>query len=162
MAREALVIENARIFAKNFSGKEGRFNPEGRRNFCVFIDDVQAAKDMKEDGWNVKWLDPRDPDEEPKPFIQVAVNFKNIPPKCYIITSRGKTLLEEDEVNMLDWAEIKSVDVSINPSYWEGNGGRGIKAYLKSLYATIVEDELDDKYYDVPDSALSSLSEDAI
>ena len=33
-----IVIENARIGFRNFSGKEGQFNPAGRRNFCVFIE----------------------------------------------------------------------------------------------------------------------------
>lgn len=160
--RKALVIENAHIFSRNFSGKEGKYNPEGRRNFCVFIDNLSLAEDMKEDGWNVRYLDPREEGDEPKAFIQVAVSFKNIPPKVILVTRRGQTTLGEDEVNMLDWAEIENVDLSINPSPWEVNGNRGIKGYLKSIYVTIVEDELDAKYYDVPDSALSSVTEDAI
>ena len=90
------------------------------------------------------------------------VSFKNYPPKIIIISRRGQTPLSEDEINMLDWAEIETVDVSINPSSWEVNGAHGIKAYLKSIYVTIVEDELDEKYYDVPDSALSSITDDAI
>lgn len=162
MPRKPLVIENAHLFSKNFSGKEGQYNPAGRRNFCVFIDDVALARDMEEDGWNVKWLDPKDDSVEPRAFIQVAVSYKNIPPKVVIISSRGQTTLNEDQINMLDWAEVENFDVSINPSNWEVNGNRGIKGYLKSIYATIVEDELDAKYYDVPDSALSSIMDDAI
>ena len=50
MARGFLTIKNAKIFARNFSGKEGKYNPEGRRNFCVHIDDIKAAEDMQRDG----------------------------------------------------------------------------------------------------------------
>lgn len=162
MPRKPLVIENAHLFSKNFSGKEGQYNPAGRRNFCVFIDDPDLARDMEEDGWNIKWLNPKDEGAEPRAFIQVAVSYKNIPPKVVIISSRGQTVLNEDEINMLDWAEVENFDVSINPSSWEVNGNRGIKGYLKSIYATIVEDELDAKYYDIPDSALSSIVDDAV
>lgn len=160
--RKPLMIENAHIFSKNFSGKEGKYNPAGRRNFCVFIDDPEVAHNLEEDGWNVRYLQPRDEGEEPRAFLQVTVAFNNFPPKCILISSRGQTVLKEDEVNMLDWAEIENIDLSINGSNWEVNGNTGIKAYLRSIYVTIVEDELDAKYYDVPDSALSSISEDAV
>ena len=54
MARDGfLTIKNAKLFSRNFSGKEGKYNPEGRRNFCVFIDDIKAAEDMERDGWNM-------------------------------------------------------------------------------------------------------------
>ena len=164
MARDGfLTIENARIFARNFSGKEGKFNPPGRRNFCVYIDDLKAADDMKKDGWNVRWLEPRDENEERKAFIQVAVSYKNIPPKVILVSSKGQTRLEEEDINMLDWAEIQRVDMTINPSHWSmPNGESGIKAYLRSIYVTIYEDELDELYSNVPDSAQSSVMDDAI
>ena len=154
-----IVMENAQIRFRNFSGKEGRFNPEGRRNFCVLLTD-DIVDNLIRDGWNVKYLNPRDEDEAPQPYIQVAVNFDNIPPKVWLITSRGKTLLDEESVNMLDWAELQSVDLIIRPYQWEMNGKTGIKAYLKSGYFTIAEDEFESKYYDVPDSALNSFGDE--
>jgi hypothetical protein len=157
-----LTIENAKLFSKNFSGKEGKYNPPGRRNFCVFIDDLNMAEQMKEDGWNIRFLEPRDENEERRAFMQVAVSYRNRPPKVVIISSRGQTLLEEEDINMLDWAEIEKIDMTINPSRWENNGRKGIKAYLRSIFVTIVEDELDEKYSNVPDSAMSSITEDAI
>ena len=162
MDERFLKIENAKLFSKNFSGKEGKYNPPGRRNFCVFIDDLRMAEQMKDDGWNVRFLEPRDETEERRAFIQVAVSYRNRPPKVVIISSRGQTLLDEEDINMLDWAEIDKIDMSINPSRWENNGRKGIKAYLRSMYVTIVEDELDQKYSNVPDSAMSSITEDAI
>lgn len=154
-----IVMENAQIRFRNFSGKEGRFNPAGRRNFCVLLTD-DIVDSLIRDGWNIKYLNPRDEDEAPQPYIQVSVNFDNIPPKVWLITSRGKTLLDEESVNMLDWAELQSVDLIIRPYQWEMNGKTGVKAYLKSGYFTIVEDEFESKYYDVPDSALNSFGED--
>lgn len=160
--RNFLTISNAKLFSKNFSGAEGKYNPEGRRNFCVFIDDLKTAEDMRADGWNIRFLEPRDENEERRAFMQVAVSYKNRPPKVVLISSKGQTLLDEDKINMLDWAEIENVDLTINPSRWDVNGRKGIKAYLRSIYVTIVEDELDQKYSNVPDSAIGSVTDDAI
>ena len=162
MSRGFLTIKNAKIFAWYFSGKEGKYNPEGRRNFCVHIDDIKAAEDMQRDGWNIRWLEPRDEGGERLPFVQVAVSYRNIPPKVVLVSKRGQTRLDEDEVNMLDWAEIENIDLTINPSHWEVNGNSGIKAYLRSAYVTIYEDELDELYSNVPDSAQSSIEEDGV
>lgn len=145
------VFENVQIVFRNFSGKEGKYNREGDRNFALLLDQEVAAN-MYEDGWNVKELKPRDEDESPQPYIQVAVNFRGRPPKIVLVTSKGKTTIDESMVDILDWAEIDSVDLILNPYEWEVNGKSGIKAYLKSMYVTLHEDELDLKYADVPDT----------
>lgn len=152
-----IVIEDANIGFRNFSGEESKFNPKGRRNFCVFLDS-ETGTTLETDGWNIKWLDPRDEEDEPTPFLPVAVSYDNIPPQIILITGQGKTLLDADTVSVLDWAELKMVDVIIRPYNWEVNGKSGVKAYIKSMYVTIVEDELAHKYYEVPD--VSDGSED--
>lgn len=149
-----IAIENARIAFRNFSGKEGKYNPEGRRNFCVFLES-DVAEELKMDGWNIRWLEPRNPDEEKQAYLQVAVNFSVAPPKIVAITSRNKTVLDETTISILDWAEIESCDLIIRPYNWEVSGKRGVKAYIKTMYITLAEDEFEEKYRDVPDSAAS-------
>ena len=64
MARDNTVLmESVRIIFRNFSGKEGQYNREGDRNFAVLLDDAVAER-MAADGWNVKWLKPREDSED--------------------------------------------------------------------------------------------------
>lgn len=143
-----LSVENARIIFRNFAGKESKFNPAGKRNFCLLLDEDTAER-LADQGWNVKTLAPRDPDDDPQPYIQVDVRFSNYPPNIYLISGKTKTKLDEDTVSILDYAEIENVDLIINPSHWEVSGKSGIKAYLKTLYVTIVENEFEKKYRDL-------------
>ena len=145
-----LSIENARIIFRNFSGKEGRFNPAGRRNFCVIIDDQELAANLVKDGWNVRYLKAREEGDADQPYLQVAVRYDNIPPKVVLISSTGKTILDEGDVNLLDWADISNVDLIIRPYNYDVNGKSGVKAYLKTMYVTIVEDEFEKKYASTP------------
>jgi hypothetical protein len=141
-----LVIENAHILFRNFSGKETKYNRAGKRNFCVFIDDPDKVKSLIEDGWNVKTLMPRDEDDEPRNYILVNVSFEHTPPKINLIAGKVCTPLDEDTVNTLDYAEIKNVDLTIRPYNWEVNGKQGVAAYLKELWVTIEEDKFAKKY----------------
>lgn len=146
--KDNLILENVRIGFRNFSGNEGKFNRAGDRNFCVFMDEHEGAK-LEKDGWNIRWLKAREEGDEPTGCLQVAVRFGNYPPKVYLVSSSGKTLLGEDEISTLDSAELNNVDLVIRPYNWElSDGKKGTKAYLKSGYFTIEEDELDKKYSD--------------
>lgn len=157
-ATGVIRIEGARIGFRNFEGKAGKFNPPGNRNFCVFLD-YDLGRDLEQDGWNVRWLEPRDESEDKQPYLQVAVNFEVFPPTVIMITSSGKTALTEETVQLLDWAEIINVDIIIRPYNWEVNGKSGVKAYVKSMYVTLAEDDFERKYKNVPDSALNSLAD---
>lgn len=145
-----LIFENCRIAFRNFSGKEGKFNPPGRKNFCVMIDDRDFAERLKKDGWNIRELRPRDDQEQPQPYMQVTVSYDNIPPKVVLVTSKKQTILTDETIGMLDWAEIKNVDLVVRPYNWEVRGETGVKAYCKSMYVTIQEDVFADKYENLP------------
>lgn len=151
-----LKIEDATVIFRNFAGKEGMYNAEGDRNFCVLLD-PQLAKQLTEDGWNVKTLKARDEDDEPQSYLQVSVKYRgkdgsiSRPPTIVMITSKGRSTMPEDMVEMIDWVDIATVDLIIRPYQWAVNGKSGIKAYLKSFYVTIMEDDLALKYADVPE-----------
>lgn len=142
-----VLMEGVRIIFRNFSGKEGQYNREGDRNFAVLLDET-IANAMTEDGWNVKLLKPRGEEEEetPQAYLPVSVNFSGRPPRIVLITSRGRTNLDERSVEMLDWADIINVDMIVRPYEWTVNDKSGIKAYLQSIYVTIEEDPLEMKY----------------
>lgn len=147
MADEAktFMVEDARLIFRNFSGKEGQYNREGDRNFSVILDD-ETANVMLKDGWNVKYLASREEGEEDTPYIQVAVNFNNRPPRVVMITSTARTHLNEDSVSVLDWADIRTCDLIARAYDWTVNGKSGTKAYLQSMFITIEEDALERKY----------------
>ncbi len=148
-----IIIENARIIFRNFSGKPSKYNKDGNRNFCLVIEDSDRAEKLREAGWNVRTLKPRDEEDEPVYYIQVSVSFKQIPPKIFLVTRKAKMPMDEETIGELDFAEIRNVDLTVRPYNWEVNDEKGVKAYLKNMYVTIEEDAFADKYANVADSS---------
>lgn len=144
------TFENARIIFRNFSGAETEYNPLGSRNFSLVLEPETAEK-MAADGWNVKMRPGREEGDEMLCHLPVAVGYKIRPPRVVLITSRGRTNLGEEDLDILDWADIINVDMIIRASHWSKGGNSGVKAYLQSLYITIREDELELKYADTPE-----------
>lgn len=145
-----VVIRGAKLKFRNFAGKEKNYNREGDRNFVVVIDDEDVALKMIEDGWNVRTKLADEEGDSPEYTIQVAVGYKIKPPIITMLTknSKKKTVLDEEDIHILDYAEIIKANVAIRPRQWETNQGSGIKAYLKTLYVVVEEDEFADEFDD--------------
>jgi hypothetical protein len=143
--RETVTIEGAQLVFKNFSGAEGQYNAAGEREFSVILDH-EDAQSMVARGWNVKYLKPREEDDAPTPYLPIKVSYKVRPPTVVMITSTARTRLDESSIETLDWADIRSADLIVTPYAWTVGAKTGIKAYLKSLYVTVEEDELERKY----------------
>lgn len=155
-----VIIENARVFSTNFSGREkiwqGKIiNTEGTINFCVSIPD-DIAQQMIEDGWAVRINPPRNEGDEASYFLPVEVKFKDrsrkpLPPKIYphvyMYTGKKETMLDDESIGVLDGIEFKNIDLTIHPRIWEDdNGERRIKAYLLDGRFVVKESRIAAKY----------------
>lgn len=140
-----VVIENARLMYRNFEGRETAFNAAGSRNFCVVLP-TQLAEQLRMDGMNVRYTEPREEGDEVFPYLQIKVGFKIRPPRVVMITSRGRVPLNEDTIGTLDWVNFELVDLIFRPRVWTHGTKSGVSAYLQSLFATIEEDYLERKY----------------
>lgn len=146
MTENNIQIRDAVIINRNFEGRaEKPYNPQGKRNFTVILDE-ETANVLLNDGWNVKIRESTDPDEPAKGYLSVSVQFESkFPPKIIQITRRGnaikKTPITENTVALIDAAEIKDVKLEIRPYNWTTPDGKsGVRAYLKTMYYELIED----------------------
>lgn len=154
-----LKIENAHIIYKNFSGNRDQYHP-GRRSFSVVLEEADANI-LEADGWNVRHRPSKADPDEIIHTLPVEARFDNFPPRVVMIgeTSKRVTFLDENTIGQLDTAAIKNFDLLINPSRWTAAGKTGVKAYLKTAYVTIEEDDLDMKYSALLSAYAKALSE---
>lgn len=155
-----VLLEDVRLVFKNFAGKEQQYNREGDRNFHVVLTD-EMADQLQDAGWNVKRKPPREEGDENFNHIAVAVSFKGRPPRMIVISyvpdGKGgweprRTQLDEEACEMLDYADMATVDVMLRPNDWNVNGKTGRKAYLQSIYVTLNQDALERKYAHIPET----------
>lgn len=147
------TIDDARLLFRNFGGAADKYNAAGIRSFHVVLSQ-EGAEAMQADGFNVKFPPPREDGQQRDPHVKVNVNMESgRPPKIYVVTSKGKTLLEKDMLNMLDWAVFARVDLIINryERDW-GDGRKTVTAYLQTMFAFILEDELELRYAELADA----------
>ena len=149
-----IIKENAKIVHRNFAGRVDQYNKDGKRTFSLVIENPDDAEKLIEEGWYVKRFKPRDDQDEPGYFLPVTVSYKAYPPKIYLVSKGNVRLLREDEVGNIDDYEIENVDITIRPYCWEASGKEGVRAYLKTMYVTLVEDDFAYKYQkDISDPA---------
>lgn len=146
MNRNSIVIENTRIPFSNFSGRPDRYHPDGGKRSVSIVLDPKLAQDMMDRGWNVRVLRPREEGDEPTSYVTANIRFDIRPPKIFMITANGKKVpLNEATVGELDYADIESVDIALNP--YEYQPGK-VSLYVDELYAKLAPDPLGDKYRD--------------
>lgn len=148
---ENIYFENAEITFKNFSGRPTKYQrQEGFRTFSVVVDDPDMAQHLSEDGWNVRILRPRNEGDGPKHILDVSINFNFWKkPEIYMICDGHKTKLDEEDLDILDGADIITSDIVVRPRLWDDNGTTRIKAYLQELYVTIQQSRFAAKYADM-------------
>lgn len=146
MPKPTVLIEGTQLIFRNLSGKPSDYNKNGSRVTGVIIP-PELVNNLVNDGWSVKELPPRDPQEQPLYYMNVKCRFDNFPPKIYLVTKMKKTKLDEETVDQIDYAEIESVDIEISPYDYEINANnKGRAAYIKVMYVKVIEDAFAEKY----------------
>lgn len=149
---KSVILEDMQILFRNFEGRPEKYNTKGDRNFALLLNDDVAEK-MLQDRWNVKRLKVREEGDTPQAYLKVTVSYKGrSSPQVVMISSKGRTPLGEDEVELLDVVNIRWVDVIIRPYEWVVNGETGVTAYLQSIFVVIAENYLELKYAHLDDS----------
>lgn len=140
--RRLLNIEDAKIIWTNFSGEATKFTREGEQYFTLLIpteEMYEALKnDVNDDGvaWNVKYSEPRTPDEEPFIRMKVKVKFNEYGPKVYLKSGNSTTELNAETIKCLDRMAMSRVDMYIRPFDGIANGAPFRAAYLQSMHVT--------------------------
>lgn len=148
--RAPIVIRDANILPggwRNFSGREDAFNKTGKREFNITLPQ-DVAEDLAAQGLNVKTKEVEDGDA--RHTLKITVSWKIKAPQIYMISGNTKTLLPEELVGILDDLDIVKADITLDISSWEVNGRSGLSPYLSKAYITVVQDELDQEYADIP------------
>ena len=155
--RGNLVIRNVVIMQgrtkngkwSNFSGDPTQVDPRGgKRTFKIALPEEEALR-MQEDGWNIKYMPPRDEQDDPLYFTEIVLNMeKRIEPEIYVCTEwdgrKKKSRLHGDDVGQLDGMRFLKADVNIFPRVHE----HGIKGHCNQLVVVQAKGNLFDGDYD--------------
>lgn len=137
--KNILQVDDARIIFRNFEGRGDKFNREGERNFGLLINDEEIADALMDDknelgaSWNVKIKPPKEEGDSPFMYLPVKVKFNGRGPIIWLVSGRKRTRLEEEDVDILDQVDIRSVSMDIRSYDDEINGKAFRAAYLQTM-----------------------------
>lgn len=151
MRTNLVIVENGKfIFDTNFAGdpKKDRFGSDERKANLV-IPDIDLARELIDDGFNVRLTKPRVGEEEgfvPRYFVKVKLNYKSTwPPKVYLVTDEDKSvLLDEESVACLDDIWVDRVNAVLNR--YEGPNGKSLYVKSMEVYQKVDDDPISAKY----------------
>ena len=151
MRTNLVIVENGKfIFDTNFAGdpKKDRFGNDERKANLV-IPDIDLARELIDDGFNVRLTKPRVGEEEgfvPRYFVKVKLNYKSTwPPKVYLVTDEDKSvLLDEESVACLDDIWVDRVNAVLNR--YEGPNGKSLYVKSMEVYQKVDDDPISAKY----------------
>ena len=75
IVKNNITISGARIIFRDFAGKKNKFNND--RTFSVVLEDSLADR-LYEDGWPVRWLEPRTEEDARTPILTVKMKFDKL------------------------------------------------------------------------------------
>lgn len=146
MAKKLISIENTRfIFKTNFSGDPERdtFGSTTRYGNLI-IPDEEMARELAEEGFNVRQTKPKpgmEEEFEPTYFVKITVNYDSEwPPKIYLVSGDSEPqILDEESIDTLDKVYVINVNAILNPYMNQRTGKSSL--YVRTMY---VEQDVED------------------
>lgn len=151
MRSNLVIVEGTTfIFETNFSGdpKRDRFGNSQRKANLV-IPDIDLARQLIDEGYNVRLTKPREGEEEgfiPRYFVSVKLNYDSKwPPKVYLVTEEnGGVLLDAESACCIDNMWVESVNAVLNP--YEGPNGKSLYVKSMEVFQKVDDDPITSKY----------------
>lgn len=135
-----LDFENVRIVSRDFAGET--YGPD-QRQFKVVIEDPDLIQNLINDGVKIWCPERQSPDDPVVGYLTVKVSYRFGAPKIALLTPEGNAhIFDERNVQELDKAWIKDVELHIHGSTWERpNGQKGISVYLDTFVGHLISKE---------------------
>ena len=156
MARNSTTIMGTRfIFRVNLSGAPDRFNPNGARPNCNITIPSDLVPSLREQGYNVRELAPREgcPEDASTYTLKLNCSFGGMSDPRIVVLSgdpeddprtMDRAVLTRETIGIIDFADVWNVDVTFNPYYY-GSGDKA-SAYIEKMYVCVRPDDIDRKY----------------
>jgi hypothetical protein len=150
-----IFMEGAEIAYSNFLGKPTKFKPEGGVRTVTFVIPDEMVADLKAQGWRVRaeirdeqiyryLLDTK--------FIFETRNHEPFDPRIFIINSSRRPIhITEENVNVLNRADIVNVDVQLHAVPYDF-GNAGITPFINHMLVYVNENPLEKKLNDMLDN----------
>lgn len=147
------------ILFPNLEGHKDQFNNKGERSFRLKFNDPDFAKELADDGWNIRIYTPKNEEYQPYHFMTVKTKFRDDSenvyqdPEIHMVNSKNDILCGAQNMHDIDMAfrnrKVERVDLVINPYHWVHPGmsnGEGITAYIREMWVEIQESPFASRY----------------
>lgn len=149
------------ILFPNLEGKKDQYNTNGERSFRLKFNDDDFAKELINDGWNIRIYTPKNEEYSPYYYMTVKCKFRadseNVyqDPEIHRVNAKNDILCGPQNMADIDAAfkarKVKRVDLVINPYHWVHPGmgnGEGISAYVREMWIEVEDSPFASRYSD--------------
>lgn len=145
----------------NLEGRKDAYNTRGDRSFRLKINDKEFAKQLADEGWNIKIYTPKNEEYDPYYYMTVKTKFRvdsetvYRDPEIHLVNSKNDITCGPQNMQDIDAAfkshKVQRVDLVINPSPWKNPAigkGEGISAYVDEMWVEIQDSPFASRYSD--------------
>lgn len=148
MRNNLVVIEGTKfIYKTNFSGDPTRDKYGDTHRKCnLIIPDIDLARQLIDEGFNVKLTKPKPGEEEgfiPRYYVAVKLNYDSKwPPQVYLMTGENDDgiPLDAESIDNVDYMWVENVNAVLNK--YKGENGNSLWVRSMEVYQKMDDDPI--------------------